>query len=459
MTLSLHRSNRPDQGIESAYAWTRLMITLAAVTIGNAGMYAASVVLPSIQADFGVDRSGASLPYAMTMLGFGIGGILMGRLSDRFGVFVPLVVSALSLGLGFFLAGTAESIGAFNLMHGVFIGLLGSSATFAPLVADASLWFTRRRGIAVAVCMSGNYLAGVVWPPVMQHFVGEAGWRPTYIGIGLFCVATLLPLAVCLRRRAPSTELPLPDPARAATPAGSATHAGPPGSTGSTRPAASASPAARAASAAPASPRGGFGTERPLGLSPHALLALLSIASVACCVAMAMPQVQIVAYCSDLGYGAASGANMLSLMLGMGIISRLASGWLSDRIGGLRTLLLGSLLQGLALWLYLFNHGLLSLYVVSALFGLFQGGIVPAYAVIVREYFPREGTGARVGVVLMASLLGMALGGWMSGAIYDWSLSYQAAFANGIAWNGLNAVIVIFLLLRARPGRMLRAAA
>ncbi|MER1968142.1 MFS transporter [Castellaniella sp. GW247-6E4] len=423
MTL---RAGPPDSGVESNYAWMRLLVTLAAVTIGNVGMYAASIVLPSIQADFGVDRSGASLPYAVTMIGFGIGGILMGRLSDRFGVFIPLVISALGLGAGFVLAGMAGGIGTFNLVHGVMIGLLGSSATFAPLVADASHWFTRRRGIAVAICMSGNYLAGAVWPPVMQYFVEMVGWRQTYAGIGVFCVVSLLPLAVCLRRRAPSTELPLPGVVPAA---------------------------ARA-------PRLGAGDlNRPLGLSPNTLLALLCVAGVGCCVAMAMPQVQIVAYCSDLGYGAANGANMLSLMLGMGIISRLASGWLSDRIGGLRTLLLGSLLQGLALWLYLLNQGLLSLYVVSALFGLFQGGIVPAYAVIVREYFPREGTGVRMGTVLMATLLGMALGGWLSGAIYDWSLSYRAAFINGIAWNALNAVIVIFLLMRARPGGMLRAAA
>ncbi len=415
----------PDRGIESTYAWVRLFITLAAVTIGTVGMYAASVVLPSIQADFGVDRSGASLPYAATMIGFGIGGIIMGRLSDRFGVFVPLVISALGLGLGFFIAGGAETIAGFNVAHGLLIGLLGSSATFAPLVADASLWFTRRRGIAVAICMSGNYLSGAVWPPIIQHFVEEVGWRQTYVGVGLFCMLSLLPLAFALRHRAPSTDLPLPGQASAA---------------------------ARAAAVSSVDPN------RPLGMSPNTLLALLSVASVACCVAMAMPQVQIVAYCMDLGFGGTNGANMLSLMLAMGIVSRLASGWLSDRIGGLWTLLLGSVLQGFALWLYLLSHGLMSLYLVSALFGLFQGGIVPAYAVIVREYFPRESAGVRVGTVLMASLFGMALGGWMSGAIYDWSFSYRAAFLNGIAWNVLNAAIVIFLLWRVRTIRAMRFA-
>ncbi|MFC4298103.1 MFS transporter [Castellaniella hirudinis] len=410
----------PPGGIESRYAWMRLMVSLALVTIGNVGMYAASIVLPSIQAEFDVSRGDASLPYAATMLGFGIGGILMGRLADRFGVFVPVVLGSVGVSMGLALASMADTLMTFNLVHGLVIGLLGSSALFSPLVADASLWFTRRRGMAVAICMCGNYLAGAVWPPVMQHFVAQVGWRHTYMGIGVFCLATLLPLALCIRRKPPSAEVLLPDTGKA--PARSA----------------------RTASG-----------DRPLGLSPSTAIVLLCIAGVGCCVAMAMPQVQIVAYCGDLGYGATNGANMLSLMLTMGIVSRLVSGWISDRIGGLRTLLLGSILQGLALWLYLFNQGLLPLYIISALFGLFQGGIVPAYAVIVREHFPAQGTGVRVGVVLMATLAGMALGGWMSGWIYDMTLSYWAAFANGIAWNLLNAAIVLFLIFKGR-GRLTR---
>jgi MFS family permease len=178
-------------------------------------------------------------------------------------------------------------------------------------------------------------------------------------------------------------------------------------------------------------------------------MVLLSMAGVACCVAMSMPQVHIVAYCTDLGYGAARGAEMLSLMLGFGIVSRLLSGWISDRIGGLRTLLLGSALQGVALVLFLPFDGLVSLYVVSAMFGLFQGGIVPAYALIVREYFNPNEAGTRTGVVLMATLFGMALGGWMSGAIFDVTGSYRAAFVNGIAFNLVNLSIAFWLLRRA----------
>jgi MFS family permease len=399
--------NSPRSEPESPYAWLRLGASLLLMTVGGVGMYVMSVALPAVQAEFASARGGASLPYTATMIGFGLGGILMGRLADRFGVVVPVVVGGLSLGGGFLLAGMSQSLGQFTLAHGVLIGFLGCSATFAPLVADTALWFTRRRGIAVAICASGNYLAGTVWPPIVQYFFQTSGWRATYIGVGLFCTASILLLSFMLRRRPPAIG------------------------TGS-----------------PAAGRGQSAAV-PLGLSANALMVLLSIAGVACCVAMSMPQVHIVAYCGDLGYGPARGAEMLSLMLGFGIVSRLLSGWISDHIGGLRTLLLGSVLQGIALLLFLPSTSLVSLYVVSALFGLFQGGIVPAYALIVREYFDAREAGTRTGVVLMATLFGMALGGWMSGAIFDLSGSYRAAFVNGIAWNLLNLSIAFWLLRRS----------
>ncbi len=188
-----------------------------------------------------------------------------------------------------------------------------------------------------------------------------------------------------------------------------------------------------------------------LDVPQNTLLMLLVVAGVACCVAMAMPQVHIVAYCADLGYGPAQGAQMLSLMLAMGVISRLASGLIADRIGGLRTLLIGSFLQGVALFLYVFFDGLASLYVISALFGLFQGGIVPMYAVIVREFFPAAKAGATLGIVVMATLVGMAIGGWMSGFIFDLTGSYRLAFVHGLAWNLVNLSICVFLIWRQRP--------
>lgn len=406
--------NSATPATESAYAWWRLVVSLALMTLGGVGMYGVTVVLPPIQAEFGVARGDASLPYTLTMIGFGLGGILMGRLSDRFGVMVPVLGGAIGLGLGFVAAGVSTSLWQFSIAQGLLIGLLGTSATFAPLVADTSRWFTRRRGIALAICMSGNYLAGALWPPVIQHFIDSAGWRQTYIGIGVFCLALMLPLALVLRRRPPA----MPD----------------------------AEPVSHAALKAATAPT----TERPLGLSPGTLQALLCVAGVSCCVAMSMPQVHIVAYCTDLGFGAARGAEMLSIMLGMGIASRLISGWISDHIGGLRTLLLGSVLQTVALLMFLPFDGLVPLYLISGMFGLFQGGIVPSYALIVREHFSPLQAGARVGTVLMATLFGMALGGWMSGAIFDLTGSYQAAFINGIGFNLLNVAIVVFLLRRAR---------
>lgn len=405
---------------ESTYAWVRLMVSLALMTIGGVGMYSVTVVLPSIQAEFGVARADASLPYTLTMIGFGFGGILMGRISDRFSVVVPVLMGAAGLGLGFIAAGSAHTLWQFSLAQGVLIGLLGTSATFAPLVADTSLWFTRRRGIALAICMSGNYLAGAVWPPIIAHFTQTLGWRQTYLGIGAFCFASIIPLALVLRRRRPVAVVPLA--------AADMTI----GTVPSTVPSAS------------------HQSERPLGLEPATLQILLCVAGVSCCVAMAMPQVHIVAYCSDLGFGAARGAEMLSLMLGMGIASRLASGWISDHIGGLRTLLLGSVLQGMALLLFLPFDALVPLYVVSGMFGLFQGGIVPSYALIVREHFTPKEAGARMGTVLMATLFGMALGGWMSGVIFDWTGSYKAAFVNGLVFNLLNFGIVLFLVYRER---------
>ena len=392
---------------ESPYACLRLAASLALMTIGGVGMYSMAVALAQVQAEFAADRGGASLPYTLTMIGFGLGGILMGRLSDRFGVFVPVLIGGLSLGAGFVAAGLAPSLLQFTVVHGVLIGLLGCSATFAPLVADTALWFDRHRGIAVAICASGNYLAGAVWPPILQHFFETAGWRATYVGVGVFCTVSIVGLAFVLRQRPPALE------------------------------------------AAVTGKFTGSRSEMPLGLTPNTLMVLLSIAGVGCCVAMSMPQVHIVAYCSDLGFGAARGAEMLSLMLGFGIVSRLLSGWISDRIGGLRTLLLGSALQGVALVLFLPFDGLVSLYVVSAMFGLFQGGIVPAYALIVREYFSPAQAGARTGIVLMATLFGMALGGWVSGAIFDLTGSYRAAFVNGIAFNLLNLSIALWLLRRA----------
>ena len=402
MTTNI-QAGHPATEIDSNYAWLRLAVVLLLGTIGSVGMWSFMVALPAVQAEFGVARAEASLPFTLTMAGFGLGGIMMGRLADRFGILMPLMVGAVVLGAGYGLSGIAGGIGTFALAQGL-LGF-GSAATFGPLMTDTSHWFLRRRGIAVAIASSGNYLSGTFWPPIIQHFISTDGWRTTQVWIGVICVVTLIPLSLLLRRRAPSQH----------------------------------------SAASHADAAGKLGT---LGISANALMVLLCIAGIACCVAMAMPQVHIVAYCGDLGYGPARGAEMLSMMLGFGLISRVASGFIADRIGGVATLLLSSVLQGAALLLYVFFDGLFSLYVISALFGLFQGGLVPMYAILVREYFAPQEAGTRLGVVLLATLGGMALGGWISGLIFDLTGSYQAAFLNGIGWNLVNVSIVAWLLFR-----------
>lgn len=394
-----------EHEIETTYSWVRLGISMLISSIGGVGMWSVVVALPAVQAEFGSARGGASLSYTAVMLGFAAGGVVMGRLMDKRGIVAPLTLGACSLGLGYVIAGLAPNLFVFAAAHGVLIGALGSSASFGPLISDVSLFFAKRRGLAVSLCASGNYLAGAVWPRVVQHGIDTVGWRYTHIAIGLFCVLTLVPLAQLLRRRPPS--------------------------------------AAMQAKSAGIQKRG------DLKLSPNVTQALLFIAGIGCCVAMAMPQVHLVAYCGDLGYGAARGAEMLSMMLALGIVSRIASGFIADRFGGLFALGLGSLMQGTALTLFLFFDSLTSLYAIAALFGLFQGGIVPSYAIVVREYFDAREAGTRVGLVFMATYFGMAFGGWLSGAIFDWTGSYAMAFLNGVVFNLINLGIVGFLLMRS----------
>jgi MFS family permease len=393
----------PDAG----YAFARLALSLVIATLIGVGMWAIIVVLPEAQRDFGVDRSAASLPYTVTMCALAFSTIALGRMTDRHGIVLPLVISALALGLGFVLAGYAPNLAVFTGAHAL-IGL-GAGTGFGPMMADISHWFMRRRGLAVVVVASGNYFAGTIWPFLMSLTMPLIGWRGTYAGIGAIVVVTVLPLALMMRRRPPAAAF---EQAEAAT------------------------EAARA----------------DVGLSPRLLLVLLILAGFSCCVAMSMPQVHLVAYCGDLGYGVARGAQMLSLMMALGIVSRIGSGFVADAIGGTATLLIGSFMQGAALLLYLYFDGLESLFVVSGIFGLFQGGIVPMYAVICRELLPPRRAGAAIGLVVSATIFGMAFGGYLSGLIFDLTGSYRMAFLNGVLWNAFNFAIVAWLFWR-RQGR------
>jgi MFS family permease len=389
---------------DSGQAWVRLVLALVIGSVGSVGMWSIVVVLPVVQAEFGATRGAVSLAFTLTMLGFGLGGVATGRITDRFGIVVAMGLSIAFLGLAYVAAGLSTTLWQFIAVH-ILIGL-GTSATFAPLMAEASHWFERYRGLAVAIVASGNYVGGTIWPPLVNWGIEAAGWRTSYIAIGIFCAVAMTAVLAALRAQIGAESRRSHD------------NAAPP--------------------------------RVDLRLSTNTLTAMLCIASIACCVAMAMPQVHIVAYCGDLGYGVARGAEMLSLMMAFGVVSRIGSGFLADRIGGIRTLLIGSVAQGFALLFYLFFDGLASLYIISAMFGLFQGGIVPSYAIIVRESMPASEAATRVGIVILASVFGMSFGGWVSGVIFDASGSYAAAFLNGLAWNALNFTIVVALLIRAR---------
>ena len=389
---------------DSRRAWARLAVAVLIGSLGSVGMWSVVVALPVVQTEFAASRGTASLAFTLVMLGFGSGGVLTGKITDRYGIVTAIGLGIGILGLGYIGAGLSTSIWQFILLH--FAIGLSSSATFGPLMAEASHWFGRYRGLAVAIAASGNYIGGTIWPSILSWGMQTYDWRITHIAVGIFTAVAMSLALIGLRMLMGA---------------------------GTRRDHVNAPP-----------PR------LDLKLSTNTLTAILAFASIACCVAMSMPQVHIVAYCGDLGYGVARGAEMLSLMLGFGIISRIGSGFLADRIGGIPTLLIGSVAQGSALLFYLFFDSLTSLYVISAMFGLFQGGIVPSYAIIVREAMPASEAATRVGIVIFASVFGMSFGGWISGVIFDATGSYGAAFLNGVAWNAVNVMIMVALLLRAR---------
>lgn len=393
--------------IDSSYSWFRLGICLLIATIGSVGMWSIIVIMPLIENEFGLDRATTSLPFTAIMMGFGAGNLLLGRIVDRVGLFTPVLLSAFLLSGGFYLTTLTTDIWLFSTIQGLLIGL-GTATCFGPLMSDISHWFQKRLGIAIAIAASGNYFAGMIWPLALKSIVEDEGWRAAQLVIATTILLVVVPLSFFLRKRLPSH--PVSD------------------------------------EATPESSERTFTTS----LSPQFLRTLLILAGLSCCVAMSMPQVHIVAYCADLGYGIARGAEMLSLMLAGGIISRLLSGFLADYFGGIRTQLLGSILQCIALILYVPFDGLTSLYIVSFVFGLSQGGIVPSYAVIVREYLPAKEAGKYIGIVVFATVVGMAFGGWLSGLIFDLTKSYNAAFLNGIGWNLLNIGIMLLIMFKSK---------
>lgn len=375
--------------------------------IGFGGPYVTIVALKPIAAEFDWPRSIPSFASAVTYIGAGLGGILMGWYADRVGVAWVVLIGATMIGLGAIVASYAEGMGQLYFAHGVLFGFFGNATTFAPLMANITRWFDRRRGVAVAVVGSGQSIGGMVWPPILRYSVDEFGWRSTMFWWGVLAISAMVPLCFLLRHRPPVS------PVR---------------------------PGVRV-------PEKG---DLVLGLPGNLVQLLLCLAIAGCCVAMAMPMTHIVAYCTDLGISAARGAEMLSLLLGSAFLSRLYWGQLSDRIGGLKTILYGGAGQAVALAFYIFVDGVVPLYVLSMAFGLAFGGIVPAYSLVIREVFPLSDIGWRMGALYLFGTLGMALGAWLGGVIFDAVLDYKPAFLTGVLFNLANVAIIGWLVWRRR---------
>ena len=392
--------------IGGVYPLIRLTTALALMTLGCSAMYAGVMVLEPLALEFDTGRGNSSLIYSTFMIGFALGGVVMGRLADRMGIMIPALIGSLALPAGFYLAAHASSILEISLAFSLLCGFLGSSFSMAPLIADISHWFSRRRGLAVGITFSGSYVAGAIWPPILQRMFDAQGWRESFIDLALLTLILMALLSLLLYPRPPMNEQ---QPETGSVDSKSANSL----------------------------------------VSGGTLQSLICLAGFGCCVAMAMPQIHIVPYVMDLGHPAIRGAEMLGLMLGFGVISRIGSGWLSDRIGGLATLLLGSALQLAVLIAFLTGNSLVFLYGISIAFGLSQGGIVPSYTIILRAFFPPEQAGWRISTSFLFTVAGMAFGGWIAGLLYDLTGSYTVSFLNAIGFNILNLWIAASLIKKS----------
>lgn len=392
----------------SLYPIFRAANSLVIMATAMAGMYASIMVLEPATREFNIGRGTGALPYTMYMIGFGLGNVVLGKIMSKVGIAWLAMLATLCLPSGLYLASQTQELWVFIFMLSVLCGFFGGAFAFGPLVTDISQWFDRRRGLAVGIVISGSYVAGAIWPPLLQNWIDNYGWRQSFVELATVCAVIMLPLSLVYLRKIKDSENSDNENA-------------------------------------------GVVFNKPLGVTPLRLQCLLCFAGIGCCAAMAMPQIHIVPHALDLGFEARDGANMLALMLGFGIISRISSGWISDKIGGIKTLILGSILQGLVIFSFLFIDTLTGLYLVSIAFGLSQGGIVPSYALIIRRFFRANETGGRIGLIFVATIFGMALGGWAAGILYDLTGSYTLSFINAVAFNILNLAIAGFMLKRDQP--------
>jgi MFS family permease len=397
----------PSLSIESQASWVVASVALCIMAMSFGAAWITVVALKDIADEVGGTRSIPALASALAWLGGGVGGIMMGRIADGIGTRWTVICGSLMIGLGLAISTLGPSWPLW-IGHGLFIGLIGLGGINAPLYIYVSRWFDRRRGSALALISSGSYLAGALWPPVFELAIASFGWRQTMLWYALAEIVIIVPFAMLYFRAPPEVFHP-------ATASGTS-----------------------------------VAKAHVLGWPPNAVFAMMCAASVLCCIPMAMPQGHLVAFCSDLGISRSVGALMLSVLLGVAFLSRQVWGAISDRIGGLATVLIGSALQATAMTAFLFTQDEFGLFTVAAVFGLGFSGIIPAYVLALRELFPASEASWRIPTLLLFSGLGMATGGWLAGLLYDHFGYYAPAFAAGIGTNILNLIVVGMLVGRQR---------
>jgi MFS family permease len=396
--------------IETKSSWTVATVVLVILTVSFGAPWVTIVALKLIADDTGGLRSVPALASALAWIGFGTGGIVLGAIAERVGVRWTVLFGAVMVCIGLALSAGGAPWQLY-VGQGLFMGFLGIGGMNAPFYIYISRWFDRRRGSALALISSGGYLAGAVWPPIFDRAIAFMGWRQTMLWYGIFSAAVIVPLAAIFLRQPPELM-----------------------------------PASGTLGAEP-SPK------TVMRWPPDLVFALVAMAVVFCCIPMAMPQAHLPALCTDLGILASHGAAMLSVLLGAAFVSRQVWGYISDHIGGLNTVLIGSVLQFVAMAAFMVTQDEVGLFTVAAAFGLGFAGIVPAYILALRELFPAAEAYWRIPAFLLCSGTGMAIGGWLAGALYDHFGYYAPAFAAGVAANGINIAIIGTLVLRQKFSR------
>jgi MFS family permease len=396
--------------IETRTSWVVASLSLVILGVSFGAAWIGVVALKPIAAETGGARSVPALAIALAWFGTGIGGIAMGYVADRIGVRWTVMFGATMMGLGLVISSYGQDVlgtaWALYIGHGLFMGLLGNSGLNAPLYVYVSRWFDRRRGSALALIASGQYISGAIWPAIFEGAIASYGWRNTMLVFGIFLVLTVVPIALIALKNPPEVAVP------------------------------------------PVSATPGAARPTVLGWPPNLVFATMAIASFCCCIPMAMPQSHLVALCSDLGIKPTHGAAMLSMLLGIAFFSRQMWGWISDRIGGLLTVLIGSAWQLCTIAAIAVTQDEIGLFTVTAIFGLGFSGIIPAYVLAVRELFPAHEAGWRVPILLCLTAFGMASGGWFAGLLYDHFGYYAPAFAAGLIFNFVNLILVGMLVAR-----------